>query len=147
MSLDNLKISTETIDDVYEPIEIVATEFVDGSQTIRITNFGDSEVADLGVYISIASNVGDVDNPADYAPHIDYQQVLTWGTQGLGGLTVYYPSSSPSGTLIKRGVGSSIRSKIPLKTMAAGETLEFKVEFSVPITETARRLFVNISVG
>ena len=147
MSLNNLKISTETINDVYEPIEIVATEFVDGSQTIRITNFGDSEVADLGVYISIASNVGDVDNPADYAPHIDYQQVLTWGTQGIGGLTVYYPSSSPSGTLIKRGVGSSIRSKIPLKTMTAGETLEFKVEFSVPLTETARRLFVNISVG
>ena len=147
MSLNNLKISTETIDDVYEPIEIVATEFVDGSQTIRITNFGDSEVADLGVYISIASNVGDVDNPADYAPHIDYQQVLTWGTQGIGGLTVYYPSSSLSGTLIKRGAGSSIRSKIPLKTMTAGETLEFKVEFSVPMTETARRLFVNISVG
>ena len=100
MSLDNLKISTTEIDDVYKPIEIVATEFVDGSQTIKITNFGDSEVANLGVYISTASNVGDVDNPADYAPHIDYQQVLTWGTQGVGGITVYYPSTSPSGVLI-----------------------------------------------
>jgi hypothetical protein len=147
MSLDNLKISTTEIDDVYKPIEIVATEFVDGSQTIKITNFGDSEVANLGVYVSTASNVGDVDNPADYAPHIDYQQVLTWGTQGVGGITIYYPSTSPSGVLVKRGVGSSLRTKIPLKTMAAGETLQFKVEFSVPLTATARRLFVNISVG
>ena len=147
MSLDNLKISTTEIDDVYKPIEIVATEFVDGSQTIRVTNFGPSEVKDLGVYISIASNVGEVDNPADFAPHIDYQQVLTWGTQGIGGITVFYPSASPSGTLIKRGVGSSLRTKIPLKTMGIGETLEFKVEFSVPLTVTARRLFVNISVG
>lgn len=147
MSLDNLKISTPEVDDVYQPIEIVATQFIDGVQTIKITNFGSGEIQNLGVYISIASNVGDVDNPADFAPHIDYQQILTWGQQGIGGLTVYYPSTSPSGTLIRRGVGSSLGTKIPLKTIASGETIEFKVEFSSPITVTARRLFVNISVG
>ena len=86
MSLDNLKISTTEIDDVYKPIEIVATEFVDGSQTIRVTNFGPSEVKDLGVYVSIASNVGDVDNPADFAPTLITSRYL------LGGLRVLVES-------------------------------------------------------
>ena len=147
MGSNELKFSTAETEDVYLPIEIVSNEVVDGSQIIKISDFNEYDVENIGIYLSRASNVGDVNNPADYSPHIDYQQILTWGTEGSGGLTVYYPTTDSFGTLVKRGVGSSLKTKIPLGTIIAGETLEIKVEFSVPMTVTARRLFVNISVG
>ena len=147
MSLENIKISTSEISDVYKPIEIVATEFVDGSQILKIANYNPSQIKDLGIYLSATSNLGDVDNPADFSPHIDYQDVLTLGTEGTGGITVYYPKDSAVGTVIKRGVGASLKTKIPLKTLLPNEEVEVKVEFSVPLTVTARRLFVNVSVG
>tara|TARA_B100000131_G_scaffold315009_1_gene352753 strand:- start:18857 stop:19312 length:456 start_codon:yes stop_codon:yes gene_type:complete len=150
MALDDIKISTSTIPDVYKAVEVVATTIVDGEVKIVVTNYGESDISNLGAWISIAAHQGDVDNPADYSPHIDYQDLLTWGSQSHrssvdGGLWIYPPGAA-TGTRVRRGVGATKRSKIPLGGLTAGANLTFTAKMQVPSTEVARRMFVNISV-
>ena len=75
MAVNDIKFSTPLVSDVYKPIEVVATTSIDGDVSIIVTNYGSTTLGNLGVYLSIASNQGDVDNPADVAPHVDYQDL------------------------------------------------------------------------
>ena len=150
MAIDDIKISTTTIADVYKAIEVVATTTVDGEVKILVTNYGETDIGSLGAWISIAAHQGDVDNPADYAPHIDYQDLLTWGTQSHrlgvdGGLWLYAPGDA-TGTRVRRGVGATKASKIPLGSLTSGANLTLTAKMQVPSTEVARRMFVNISI-
>jgi len=154
MATDDIKFSTSTITDVYKPLEVVATTSVNGEIQIIITNYGTESISNLGVFLSIAANQGDVDNPADYAPHIDYQDLLTWGTAAWrtstpGGLIIY-PSGATTGTRVRRGVGSDFSSRIPLSksgdALAAGANVKITAVMEVPSTAVARRMFVNLSV-
>tara|TARA_B100000427_G_scaffold317244_1_gene313142 strand:+ start:1448 stop:1903 length:456 start_codon:yes stop_codon:yes gene_type:complete len=150
MAVDDIKISTPSISDVYKALEIVATSTVDGEMSIIVTNYGESDLKNLGVWLSIAAHQGDVDNPADYSPHIDYQDLMTWGTMAHrfsadGGLWVYAPGAV-SGTRIRRGVGVTRKTKIMLGDLTAGSNFTFKVKMQVPDWEVARRMFVNLSV-
>ena len=150
MALDDIKFTTTTIPDVYKAIEVVATYAAEGKVLIVITNYGDSDLSNLGAWLSIASNQGDVDNPADYAPHIDYQNLLTWGSKahrlGVDGGAWIFPPGSITGTRVRRGVGSSKKTKIPLGALTAGSNFTFTVKMEVPSWVVARRMFVNISV-
>ena len=157
MAVNDIKFSTTLISDLYKPIEVVATSSVDGEVEIIVTNYGSSALGNLGVYLSIASNQGDVDNPADMAPHVDYQDLLTWGTESYrltqdsgtyvpGGVLVYDPVDTSLVTKIRRGKGSDYRTKIPLPELDAGSNYVIKVVLEVPSSVTARRMFADIAV-
>jgi len=151
MAVNDIKFSTSLISDVYKPLEVVATTLADGDIEIIVTNYGEAALGKLGVYLSIASNQGDVDNPADLAPHVDYQDLLTWGSEayrtgGDGGLIVYDPVDSSITTRIRRGLGSDYRNKIPLPELGAGSNYTIRVVLEVPATVTARRMFADIAV-
>ena len=61
---------------VYDPETVV----VGVRHTFTVTNNGTTALEDLGIYVDVATNVGDVDNPAAEAPETDYQDILTWGS-------------------------------------------------------------------
>ena len=151
MAINDIKFSTSLISDVYKPLEVVATSSVDGEIEVIVTNYGESALGTLGLYITIASNQGDVDNPADVAPHVDYQDLLTWGsyahrTGSVGGLIVFDPVDTSLFTRVRRGKGSEYGNKIPLPELAAGENYTIRLVLEVPSSVTARRMFVDIAV-
>lgn len=151
MAVNDIKFSTPLISDIYKPIEIVADTSANGDIEITVTNYGSTTLGNLGVFLSVASNQGDVDNPADVAPHIDYQDLLTWGseayrTSGTGGLIVYDPVDTGVSERIRRGRGSDYRNKIPLPELGPGANYTIRVVLEVPSSVTARRMFADISV-
>jgi hypothetical protein len=133
---------------IYDP------EVLTGSPVeITVTNFGDQDLTGLGFYIVPATNVGDVDNPADYPPHTDYQDLLTWGMQahlGLqpsGGLKMTLPQNA--GTFIgyvTRLKGATYRLRIPFIDLAAGDSATFTIDFETPPGEPARRFYVDLKL-
>ena len=133
---------------VYDPVSISGSYVV-----VSVTNYGDTDLTDLGLYIVPATEVGDVDFPADYPPQTDYEDLLTWGTRtdlalvGAGGLYVSLPTNSGTFTgYITRSAGSRYSNRISFKDLAAGETTEFSIKFETPIGEPARRFFVDIKL-
>jgi len=131
---------------IYEPQLIQTTAL-----QIRVTNFGDADLSGLGFYITPATDVGDVDNPADFPPETDYQDLMTWGTKsdlGLavqGGLKLQIPQND--GTFngyVTRVQGSTYRNKIPFIDIASGDSVTFSIEFETPPGEPARRFFVDL---
>ena len=151
MATNDIKFSTDLITDVYKPLEVLTDSTSPGKITVIVTNYGTSDLSNLGLYVSIASNQGDVDNPADLSPHIDYQDLLTWGSYayrtGLaGGLTIEDPVNPSLTTRVRRGVGSSFSDKIPLPPLGAGLSYKIMAVMEVPASVTARRMFVNITV-
>ena len=133
---------------IYDP------QVLNGSPVqITVTNMGDSNLTGLGLYIVPATTVGDVDNPADFPPHTDYQDLLTWGTKtflGLsaqGGLKVTLPQND--GTFVghvSRYQGSKYKTRIEFIDLAAGDSATFTVEFETPPGEPARRFFVDLKL-
>jgi hypothetical protein len=133
---------------VYDPVTVTGSYVV-----ISVTNYGDTALEDIGLYISPATEVGDVDFPADYPPETDYEDLLTWGTRtalGLvaeGGLYVSLPTNSGTFTgYVTRSAGAQYKNRIAFKDLAAGETAEFSIKFETPVGESARRFFVDIKL-
>ena len=133
---------------VYDPVTITGSYV-----TVSVTNYGDTDLTDLGFYISPATEVGDVDFPADYPPETDYEDLLTWGTRstlGLapsGGLYISLPQNTGSfvGYITRTG-GSKLTNKIAFKDIPAGGTVEFQIRFDTPPGQPARRFFVDIKL-
>lgn len=121
---------------------------------IQVTNYGDDNLSNLGMFIVAATSVGDVDNPADFPPATDYQDLLTWGQKsklGLsaqGGLKLTVPQndSVTFSDYVTRLQGASYLTKIPFIDLAAGDTAVFTVEFETPVGEPARRFFVDLKL-
>lgn len=118
---------------------------------IQVTNYGDGDLEGLGIYIIPATNVGDVDNPADYPPHTDYQDLMTWGQKsklGLavqGGIKLTVPQNTGTfSDYVTRDQGASYSTKIPFVNLAAGDTVTFTVEFETPPAVSARRFFIDL---
>lgn len=131
---------------IYDPQAVTGTPI-----QIQVSNLGDDNLSDLGMYVVAATNVGDVDNPADYPPETDYQDVLTWGTKsdlGLavsGGIKLALPQNSGSFSgYVTRSLGATHRTKIPFIDLAAGDTATFDVEFETPPGVPARRFFIDL---
>lgn len=133
---------------IYDP------EVLNGAPVqITVTNLGDDDLDTLGMYIVPATNVGDVDNPADYPPHTDYQDLMTWGGKtelGLvaqGGLKLTLPQND--GTFIgyvTRSAGGTYKTRIPFIDLAAGDSATFTLEFETPPGEPARRFFIDLKL-
>ena len=133
---------------IYDP------EVINGTALqITVTNLGDDDLEGLGLYIVPATNVGDVDNPADYPPHTDYQDLLTWGQKtdlslvAAGGLKLTVPQND--GTFvgyITRRQGATYLTKIPFINLAASDSATFTVEFETPPGEPARRFFIDLKL-
>jgi hypothetical protein len=140
---------TESNRTIYDPLELAP-----GSpKTIRITNYGEGDLAGLGLFIRPATSVGDVDDPADYPPETDYQDLLTWGQAtalGLdvkGGLKVTYPAGNIE--YITRSQGSKKADKIELFDLdgEVDASNEFIIELEYPSGYPgARRLFIDVVV-
>jgi hypothetical protein len=133
---------------IYDP------EVLNGTAVqITVTNLGDDDIEGLGMYIVPATNVGDVDNPADYPPHTDYQDILTWGTKSdlglsaVGGLKLTLPQDDGTFTgYVTRSAGATYRNRIPFISLAAGDSATFTMEFETPPGEPARRFFVDLKL-
>lgn len=149
MSASDLTFSTVAGSTVYDPVTINGA-----AVTLQVTNYGDTDLTDLGLYIVPASDIGDVDFPADFPPETDYEDLLTWGTQATlgiitqGGIYVDLPTNTGSSVgYVTRSSGSLLGNKIPLKNLVVGETAQFTVRFDTPSGVAARRFFVDICVA
>ena len=133
---------------IYDP-EIIDS----GSVQITVTNMGETNLTNLGIYIVAATNVGDVDNPADFPPRTDYQDLITWGQQtfltlaAVGGLKLTLPQND--GTFngyVTRLAGATYNTKIPFIDLAVNDSATFTIEFETPVGESARRFFVDLKL-
>jgi len=141
-------VSVATGNTIYDP------EIINGAPIqIQVTNYGDDDLTGLGIYIVPATNVGDVDNPADFPPQTDYQDLMTWGqktklgleTQGGPKLTL----TQNDGTFndyITRDQGASYGTKIPFVDLASGDSVSFTIEFETPPAVSARRFFIDLKL-
>jgi len=133
---------------IYDP------ETVNGAGIqITVTNMGDTDLSNLGMYLVPATSVGDVDNPADFPPHTDYQDLLTWGQKtdlglvGSGGLKLTVPQNDGTfNDYVTRRQGATYATKIPFIDLGAGDSATFTVEFETPPGEPARRFFVDLKL-
>lgn len=122
-------------------------------KSITIQNLGEFALEDLGVYVQPALDLGSVDQPADFPPATDYQDLLTWGTAVVtavevsGGLKITLPQTSGTNTVrVTRSAGARHSNRIALKTLAPGEIVSVTLELETPPGVTARRLYVNLVV-
>ena len=146
-TLDLVFKKTTTLETIYDPLQLIS------SVDITVSNYGEEDLTDLGIFIKPSSNLGSIDNPADFSPEKDYQDLLTLGTEtdaGLvvsGGLKLTLPTNSSSATTyVTRTAGSQLSNKIPFKDLASGESAVFTVELETPPSFSARRYFVEISL-
>ena len=134
---------------IYDPLTLHSSTPLQ----VRVINYGDDDLEDLGFYLVPATNVGEVDNPADYPPHSDYQDMLTWGTAtdlGLviaGGLkiTCDNPDGGFSG-YFTRTKGAQLGNKIPFINLAAGDSELITLELETPPSVSARRFFIDLKL-
>lgn len=138
-----------TNETIYDPLILDSSL----TQVIRVTNFGEEDLEELGLFIRPATTVGDVDFPADFPPETDYQDLLTWGTAshlGLsagGGLKVSVPQNSGSEErYITRDKGHIKSRKIEFADIPSGTSKEFTVTLETPPAVSARRLYIDLVI-
>ena len=149
MSTQDLSFAVvSTGDTIYDPLTISSSAI-----QVRVTNLGSDDLESLGLFIVPATNVGDVDNPADYPPYTDYQDILTWGTQSDLGLAVsgglYVSCPTNDGTFsgyVTRTNGATLGTKIEFINLAAGDTQIFTLEMQTPPSVSARRFFIDLKL-
>lgn len=150
MSIHDLVFNT-TLDSerIFDPLQVTESLVTN----VTVTNFGAEDLTDLGLYVVPSTSVGDVDNPADYPPETDFQDLLEWGTSthlgltAFGGLEVTVPQNSGSSTTyIRRDKGSNLATKIEFQDLAAGASATFSLNLETPPAVSTRRLFINIVV-
>jgi hypothetical protein len=140
-------LSTQEV--IHDPLQVISSTLVQ----VQVTNYGTEDLADLGLFVLPTTTLGDVDNPANYPPETDYQDLIEMGTstsmalQLAGGLKITLPQNSGSVTeYITRTKGSKLSNKIPFIDLASGASAVFTLEIETPPSVTARRLFVNIAI-
>jgi hypothetical protein len=148
MSVQDLVfVVTATSETIYDPISLSSGV----STQVTVTNMGPDDLASLGVYVVPTTTLGDVDNPAQYSPETDYQDLLEWGTAtdlgvtAQGGMKLTVPQNTGTPTLyVTRTAGATYATKIPFIDLASGASATFTILLETPPATPARRLFVNI---
>jgi hypothetical protein len=136
-------------DDIYDPQTVEGTDV-----TIQVTNSGDDTLSSLGLYLAVASTLGDVDNPGEGSPETDYQDLITMGqdtTDGVtsqGGVYVSVPQTTGPNIdgYINRTTGYSYATKIAFKELGPGDAATFTIRMEQPTGAPARRFYVNVVV-
>ena len=151
MSVHDLTISVvSTGDTIYDPLTVTSDVLI----SLRVTNNGSDDLTDLGLFVEPTTTLGDVDEPADYPPETDFQDLLTWGTNTddgtstAGGILVDLPQTG-GGTVasyITRTQGSLKSNKLAIADIAAGASIDFDLTLETPDGVTARRLYANIVI-
>lgn len=147
MSAADLIFKTYTTQEtIYSPVQLIHTY-----THVLVTNTGTETLTDVGCYIRPATNVGDVDNPADRAPETDYEDLLTWGTEsdlGLaisGGIKLTLPQETGTQiSYVTREQGSLLKNKLACKDIAAGETIQISILFEQPPGSPTRRFYIDL---
>lgn len=133
---------------VYDPLGVESGIV----QTVSVTNYGTEALTNLGFFLVPATSVGDVDNPAEFPPETDYQDLLEWGTSvdvGLtvtGGLKISGPQNVGANLeqYFSRTHGTNRVNKIPCRDIGVNETISFTLTLETPPAVSSRRLFVNV---
>ena len=163
MSVLDLKFLDESLSVVYD---FLTANSDSGSVELKIQNLGEKDLKNLGVYLTVASTIGDVDNPPDYTPASSLQTIIDWGqstvngTTASGGLKIVY--TDPVDNLEKmeyfsRSDGSSYKNKIKIgyslanigegHILPVGGIATVSLALETPPGIMAKRLFVNVGVG
>lgn len=152
MGLEDLVFAVQsTGDTIYDPLALSSG----AAFTIRITNTGATALTGLGVYIAPATNLGDVDNPSEFPPETDYQDLLTWGTNTdlavtvSGGMILTLPQNSGPDLVgyVTRTAGAGLSTKMDLKDLAAGAYVDIDVELETPPSVTSRQFHIELVVA
>ncbi len=151
MSVQDLTISIVSSGlTIFDPLTLTA----DVALSIRVTNNGTTDLADLGVYVVTTTNLGEVDFPADSAPETDFQDLLTWGQavengdETVGGLRLLIPQTSGPDTdvYITRTQGSLKNNKLPMTDLDIGVSTDIQLTLETPPSVSARRVFISLVV-
>lgn len=134
---------------IYRPLEIESSISSDGEITVQAYNSSNGEIANVGVYIGAAKNLGEGSLPADFSPHVDYNNLLEWGNKslregGYGGLILVRPNESDIYFSSKNGGSRS--KKIRLGNLGAGDSITFNLRLETPSSVSSRRLYVSVNV-
>jgi len=133
---------------VYDPVTLVSAT----TTILSVTNLGTEDLTGLGMYIVTSTKVGDVDNPADFPPETDYQDVMTWGQSvvagltGSGGVKLTLPQTIGANIVsyVAREQGSKKSNKLAFADLASGAVAEFTVHLETPAAVTARRMYIDL---
>ena len=129
-------------------------EFTGVATTLTVTNAGDSDLTDLGIYIAPTTDSGQYTEPLDVPPATAYQKLLQLGSDtdaGLvasGGLIISAPQNG-GGTFngyVTQTVGATIATKIPIEDIPSGGSIDIDVTNEAPAAATAERLYVDIFI-
>lgn len=134
---------------IYRPLEIESSISADGEITIQAYNSSNGDITNVGVYIGAAKNLGEGSLPADFAPHIDYNNLLEWGNKSIregtyGGLLLVR-SNEPDIYFSSKNGGSRSK-KIRLGSLAAGDSITFNLRLETPNNISSRRLYISVNV-
>lgn len=155
MALTDLQFKVVSTNEViYDPLVVKSDRAVSAtSVVVRVTNLGEDALEGIGVYLVPTTNLGDVDNPAEFPPETDYHDVLEWGqatadgTAASGGVKLTLTNNDGAWTgYCTREQGSLYLNRIPLIDLAANESTDITVLFEEPPSAAARRLFVDLRV-
>lgn len=163
MSVLDLKFLDESLSVVYD---FLTADSDSTAISVKVQNLGEKELKNLGVYLTVTSSLGDVDNPADYTPASALQNIIDWGqktvdgTTAVGGLKITYNDPEDDSEVTKyfsRSNGSSYKNKIKIgyslggsgsyHILPPGGVISFSLTLEAPPTISAKRLFVNIGVA
>lgn len=149
MSLHDLKFTTNADSDgIFDPLLLTST-----GVEVTLTNYGNDTLSNLGFFVVPATYMGDIDNPADFPPESDYQDLIEWGTAtdlGLavqGGLKITSTRDSVEATqYVTRSKGAIRSNKILIDDLSSGASTTFTLLLETPPGVSSRRLFIDLVV-
>jgi hypothetical protein len=150
MSINDLVFEVVSSGEVIDSALQISSSYV----AIRVRNEGETNLTNLGLYISPATNLGDVDYPSDRDPYVDYQDLLTYGTAThngsslTGGIKVSCTAQdeSPYEDYIHRSNGSTYSNRILILDLDSEEEQEIEILIESPPGAPSRRFYVQFNI-
>lgn len=133
---------------IYDPHTLISAT----TSTLRVTNLGSTDLSGLGMWIVPTTNLGNVDQPADFSPETDYQDMMTFGQatdlglEAQGGLQLTLPQTLGGNvtSYVTRTQGSLKSNKLDFADITSGAFADFTLILETPPSVSARRLFIDL---
>lgn len=114
----------------------------------------EEDCTDVGIWLSPSVALGTYEDTSDDSPDVDYQTLLTWGSDTVagedtqGGLKITYSNGVGDVTsYFSRTQGADYFTRIALQDIPAGGEIEVTLELETPTGHPARKIYVSMSVG